>query len=720
MPLCFVSNNLTNDGVRYVHSRIIVTVCAALIAAACMPVVADASQTGVALSQGYPKIANLNGFDHANQNEAMSRYDLFLGSGDKQFRKEYPGKVFLHYFATQTVYAPSYDGQSFNGMEIYPGWWLTFAGTTLKTTINSTTTTIPVKNAQIIQASLKTNPYIVVGEESMLVTNVNTMSNTLTVVRGVYSTPVIHKSGERVAVHAGNGKRWDLNVTPYCPKEPDTGKTWDQYLVATIDTYLKNNPHTAVYLDNAQLAHDPSANYSMIDANTDGISDGSNGPSGEGWGVGERLIVSRLRADNPNVLIMANSRDAIHGVNGHEFEHFSSTQSPSTLSQYLNNAGLTPEGGFSVINPDTNNSGMQDLQLMRFGLGFALMGNGYFAYDYGSDHHGNTWWYDEYDNGAGSSLEQAINSTATELQLAPGTGNRFKVGDVITVPDTGAYEANDEQMLVVAADRDVLKVRRGYNGTTATSHQLLTKVMTRAQLNAGLGWLGQPTGLAHSLESLTSPNLVKDGHFINGESGWNLCVEKPAAASLAEVKSAQYGSAVQVTTNLAEPNHTWHVALLQSGISLQAGQAYTLSFDVKSSGVNEITAEVQKTTAPWTQYSVKSYSLSPTWTHEEMTFEASDSTTNAKVEFCLARYKGTVTISDVSLKKGNPNLFRRDFTNGTVILNATSATHTVQVGSGYRHIAGSQDPSLNNGEPVSSVTVGPYDAVLLVKTNSSN
>lgn len=700
------------------YTRAVVGISAALIASVFIPIVTDASQIDAVSSQDYPKIANLYAFDRPNQTAAMSGFDLFVGAGDKQFRVEHPSKVFLHYFPTQTVYTPTYNGQSFNGVKIYSGWWLTFAGTQLDSSINATTTTIAVRDAQIIQASLKTNPYILVGAESMLVTSVDTKTNTLTVVRGIYSKPTAHKSGDRVAAHAGNGKRWDLNVTPYCPKDPSTGETWGDYLVGTIDHYLKTHPQTGVYLDNAKLGHDLSPDYSMIDANGDGIADGSNGPSGDGWMMGEQAIASRVRADNPNVLIMANSSDVIHDVNGEEFEHFSPAQAVSGLSHYLNNTGSALGGGFSVINPDTNNTGMQNLQLLRFGLAFALMGNGYFAYDYGGDHHGNTWWYDEYDNGAGSSLVEAINATTTELHLAPGAGKKYKAGDVVMVPDSGAYQANDEQMLVVAVDGDLLEVRRGYNGTVATSHQVLTKVMTQAQLSAGLGWLGQPIGPAYSLDTLTSRNLVRNGSFSGAHSGWVLGVENPAQASLKVQKSSQYSGAVQVTTTVAEPNHTWHVSLLQSGLALQAGQAYTLSFDVKSSDVPEISAQVQKTNAPWTQYSCMTFSLSPTWTHEQMSFVASNTTTNAKVEFCLAKYKGEVTISNVSLKKGDPNLWRRDFTNGTVILNATPSTHTVQLGSGYRHIAGSQNPGLNDGQPVSEVTVGPDDAVLLVKNQA--
>src|SRR5581483_7292704 len=125
-----------------------------------------------------------------------------------------------------------------------------------------------------------------------------------------------------------------------------------------------------------------------------------------------------------------------------------------------------------------------------FNLGTDLMGNGYYVYDYGTLAHGQTWWYDEYDNGAGSSLTSQISSSQTTIPLASGTGNRFQVGDVVRVPESRydtsqAGAQDDEQMLVTAVSGDILSVQRGYNGTLAAAHPALTKVLTQAQIASG-------------------------------------------------------------------------------------------------------------------------------------------------------------------------------------------------------------------------------------------
>jgi len=71
----------------------------------------------------------------------------------------------------------------------------------------------------------------------------------------------------------------------------------------------------------------------------------------------------------------------------------------------------------------------------------------------------------------------------------------------------------------------------------------------------------------------------------------------------------------------------------------------------------------------------------------------------------------------VSVQQGDANIWRRDFTGGTALLNGTDATQTVELGPGYRHIPGTQDPIINNGTSATSVTLAPHDAVLLVKVS---
>lgn len=64
-------------------------------------------------------------------------------------------------------------------------------------------------------------------------------------------------------------------------------------------------------------------------------------------------------------------------------------------------------------------------------------------------------------------------------------------------------------------------------------------------------------------------------------------------------------------------------------------------------------------------------------------------------------------------KKG---VYRRDFENGTALVNPKgNGRVTVTIESGYRHLSGRQDPDLNNGRSVTSVTLEDRDGVILIR-----
>lgn len=61
-------------------------------------------------------------------------------------------------------------------------------------------------------------------------------------------------------------------------------------------------------------------------------------------------------------------------------------------------------------------------------------------------------------------------------------------------------------------------------------------------------------------------------------------------------------------------------------------------------------------------------------------------------------------------------IWRRDYTNGLVLVNPSkTATATINVGSGYKRLSGTQDPAVNNGRAESVVTLGPRQGLLMIK-----
>jgi hypothetical protein len=60
-------------------------------------------------------------------------------------------------------------------------------------------------------------------------------------------------------------------------------------------------------------------------------------------------------------------------------------------------------------------------------------------------------------------------------------------------------------------------------------------------------------------------------------------------------------------------------------------------------------------------------------------------------------------------------VYRRDFDNGIVIVNTTDTTVTVPLERTYTRLKGTQDPVVNDGSPVTSVTIAGRDARVLLR-----
>jgi hypothetical protein len=60
-------------------------------------------------------------------------------------------------------------------------------------------------------------------------------------------------------------------------------------------------------------------------------------------------------------------------------------------------------------------------------------------------------------------------------------------------------------------------------------------------------------------------------------------------------------------------------------------------------------------------------------------------------------------------------VWRRDFENGISLNNSTGSTQTVSLGRTFRHLTGTQDPTVNNGAAVTSATIPDQDGLILLR-----
>lgn len=62
-----------------------------------------------------------------------------------------------------------------------------------------------------------------------------------------------------------------------------------------------------------------------------------------------------------------------------------------------------------------------------------------------------------------------------------------------------------------------------------------------------------------------------------------------------------------------------------------------------------------------------------------------------------------------------PGVWRRDFQHGTVLVNSSDKTQTVDLDADFEHLNGVQDHGINNGEIASTVTIPPQDGLVLLR-----
>ena len=297
--------------------------------------------------------------------------------------------------------------------------WLVEPGSTLVTAIDATATKLRVADPGAFSVTRPPSDfyeedeptYLLVGSEHMKLVSIS--GDMLTVERGYRSQAAAHPAGTRVASHvvffAGT---WMLNITE---------QAWRDELANEAAGMVAAGPWTGVFLD--VCFEDISwLNGGLLDLDRDGIADDKAAISPR-WSAGMGALVDALRAKlGPSVPIVSNpgAQDCPHAnldgilmegwpigmpedyldfdVGLERYERWTQKQPRLTIAN-----AFSPKIGFGTIGDGEDEVARTDYAAMRFGLGVALMGGGYYTYDNGVFGHYVAWWYDEYD-GAGRGL----------------------------------------------------------------------------------------------------------------------------------------------------------------------------------------------------------------------------------------------------------------------------------------------------------------------------
>jgi len=205
-------------------------------------------------------------------------------------------------------------------------------------------------------------------------------------------------------------------------------------------------------------------NGGNLDVNNDGKKDSAAGADNL-WSQGFKKMLAKTRAlAGQDFIIVGNGQ--VYSpyqslLNGMMLEDFPSPWEnggtwSGSMATYSRLPDLNVYPPISIINVYDKNQ--ENYRHFRFGLTSALLGNGFYSYDYDVTSHGQTWWYDEYDvnlGGAQSALYDLLNNYHQKLQ--PGLWRRDFKNGVVIVNSTAkkqTYVLNKEVLEKIKGNQD--------------------------------------------------------------------------------------------------------------------------------------------------------------------------------------------------------------------------------------------------------------------------
>jgi hypothetical protein len=210
--------------------------------------------------------------------------------------------------------------------------------------------------------------------------------------------------------------------------------------------------------------------------------------------------------------------------------------------------------------------------------------------------------------------------------------------------------------------------------------------------------LGFPLAAARRIE-IGSPGaeLITNGDFAAplAAGAWTSWAD--TGTRLAVALEAEAGNAANrvVRLDATQTDGTdWHVSFWAVARTLVKSTTYALRFRARADRERPLTVGAQKDKPDWRTYGLsRQVTLGPAWQDYEVVFTATDNAVaDARIQFHVGAVAGTVWLDDVSLRAAGPEVWRRDYERGAVLLNASRSVQTIEVGPGFHRLSGAQAP----------------------------
>jgi len=227
---------------------------------------------------------------------------------------------------------------------------------------------------------------------------------------------------------------WMINITDGAIPD-ENGKRWNDYLPEFITKEVLSTGYwDGVFYDNAWDEASWLPSGKELDFNEDGVADGAK-EIDKKWQEGMEKIFQKTRELAPGKIVMGNSgKTYAKSLNGITIEHFHQMDWAWGMNDYFTVLKDDQDPETMILACNTENTGRSDdYKKMRYCFTSALLGDGYFAFDYGDQAHNYLWWYDEYDVFLGRPLSSAYNIfDKNNLEIKKGVWRRdFAKGIVI-------------------------------------------------------------------------------------------------------------------------------------------------------------------------------------------------------------------------------------------------------------------------------------------------
>jgi len=208
--------------------------------------------------------------------------------------------------------------------------------------------------------------------------------------------------------------------------------------------------------------------------------------------------------------------------------------------------------------------------------------------------------------------------------------------------------------------------------------------------------LGLPLGPAVRMGSGPGPNLLTNGGFENGLSGWSFFSDndgqESATLTLDNSVAAEGNASAHIVVNSAD-SYSWEANLYQTSLPVVAGANYQVQFWARSDAPRLMTVDCESNNSPYPNYGLDSQvSVGTTWTLNTLTFVSNATAGDGTLQFDVGDVAGNVWIDGVQFFQQAPDVFQRDFSDGVAVLNGTAAWQTVALEPGLQRFTGAQAP----------------------------